>query len=63
MKLFQSPLFDEIKKYLTQSKNNEQIFFYVPYIKTKILSKLVENLENKVTIITTWEPNYLLSGS
>jgi len=63
MKLFQSPLFDEIKKYLTQSNNDEQIFLYVPYIQTKILSKLVENLDNKITIITTWEPNDLLAGS
>jgi len=61
--LIQSPLFEEIKNYLTQSNKDEQIFLYVPYIQTKILSKLVENLDHKITIITTWEPNDLLTGS
>ncbi|MDE2588638.1 MAG: hypothetical protein KGL95_03085, partial [Patescibacteria group bacterium] len=61
--LLQSPLIDKIRTYLAQAKNNDQIFLYVPYIQTKILSKLIENLNNKIIIITTWEPNDLLSGS
>ena len=63
MKLFQSPLFDEIRAYLTQTSVDDQIFLYAPYIQTKILSKLVENIHNKIIVITTWEPNDLLSGS
>lgn len=63
MILLQSPLIDKIRTYLAQAKNNDQIFLYVPYIQTKILSKLIENLNNKIIIITTWEPNDLLSGS
>jgi len=59
----QSPLFEQIREYLIKSKKDVQIFLYVPYIKTKILAKLVENLDNKITIITTWEPNDLLTGS
>ena len=62
-KLFQSPLFDEVRTYLTQTKSNEQIFLYVPYIKTKILSKLIGDIQNKITIITAWHPNDLLIGS
>jgi len=61
--VLKSPLFEQIKKYLTQAGSEEQIFFYVPYIKTKILSKLVENLNNKIIIVTTWHPNDLLQGS
>lgn len=61
--IIQSPLFDEIRTYITQTNEKDQIFLYVPYIQTKILSKLVENLDNKITIITTWEPNDLLTGS
>ena len=61
--VLKSPLFEQIKKYLTQAGPEKQIFLYVPYIQTKILSKLVENLDNKITIITTWEPNDLLTGS
>ena len=61
--IIKSPLFDEIREYLTQSNNDAQILLYVPYIQTKILSKLVGNIFNKIIIITTWEPNDLLSGS
>lgn len=61
--IIRSPLFNEIRSYLTIANNDEQIFLYIPYIQTKILAKLVENLDNKIIIITTWEPNDLLSGS
>lgn len=61
--MLHSPLFEKIREYLKNAKKEEQIFLYIPYIKTKILSKLVGNLDNKITIITTWEPNDLLSGS
>ena len=59
--LIQSPLFEEIRNYLKTADENQQIFLYVPYIKTKVLSKLVKDLENKITIITTWHMNDLLS--
>lgn len=61
--LIQSPLFDKIRTYLSQTNDNEQIFLYVPYIKTKILARLVENIDNKIIIITTWHPNDLLTHS
>jgi len=61
--IIKSPLFDEIRAYLTQANYNDQIFLYVPYIQTKILARLVENISNKMIVITTWEPNDLLSGS
>ena len=59
--LIKSPLFEEIRNYLKTADENQQIFLYVPYIKTKTLSKLVKDLENKITIITTWHMNDLLS--
>jgi len=61
--MLHSPLFEKIREYLKSAKKEEQICLYVPYIKTKILSKLVENLDNKIIIITTWHPNDLLTGS
>ena len=61
--IIKSPIFDEIRKYLKQADTDKHIFLYVPYIKTKILAKLIESLDNKITIITTWEPNDLLTGS
>jgi len=63
MRLYRSPLFDQIEQYFSRSKEDEQIFLYVPYIKTKILSELVKNLQNKIIVITTLKPNDLLSGS
>lgn len=62
-KIVQSPLFDKIHDYLTKTKTNDRFFFYVPYIKTKTLSKLLDNVKNKIIIITTWHSNDLLSGS
>ncbi|MCV0411381.1 phospholipase D-like domain-containing protein [Nitrosarchaeum sp.] len=61
--IIRSPLFEKIRDYIIQAKEHEQIFLYVPYIKTKILSNLLENVNNKIIIITTWEPNDILSGS
>ena len=61
-KLLQPPLLEDIRNYLLQVDETKQIFLYVPYIKTKILSKLVKDLKNKIIIITTWHMNDLLSS-
>ena len=63
MNFLKSPLFEKIKNYFEKMISDEQIFLYVPYIKTKILEKLLEDIENAITIITTWHPNDLLTGS
>jgi len=61
--LIKSPLFNEIQNYLIRAKQEDQIFIYVPYIKTNILEKLLDGIENKTTIITTWHMNDLVRGS
>ena len=61
--MIKSPLFTEIRNYLFNVKENEQIILYVPFIKIKILAKLVENISNQITIITTWNTNDLITGS
>jgi len=61
--LLQSPLFDKIKSYLTDAKDNEKIVLYVPYIKTKILEQLIEGVHNEMEIITNWKESNLLQGS
>ncbi len=58
-----SPLFESIRNYLITVKRNEQIFLFVPYIKTKILEQLIEGIQNEVIIITNWDEKNLLSGS
>jgi len=60
--LIKSPLFEEIRNYLKTADPEKQIFLYVPYIKTKTLSKLVDGIKN-VTIITTWHMRDLVFGS
>ena len=62
-KLLESPLFEKIKDYLEKIGLDNQIFLYVPYIKTKILEKLISEIGKKITIITSWHPNDLLTGS
>jgi len=61
--MLHSPLFEKIREYLIKAKEDDHIFLYVPYIKTKILEKLVEKLDSKIIIVTTWSPNNLLIGS
>ena len=58
-----SPLFEKIKNELKKNENNKQIVLFVPYIKTKILEKLLEGINNQISIITTWHINDLISGS
>ena len=60
--LIKSPLLEKIRNYLLQADEGQQIFLYVPYIKTKTLSKLVDGIKN-VTIITTWHTRDLVLGS
>ena len=60
--MLHSPLFEEIRNYLKTADENQQIFLYVPYIKTKTLSKLIDGIKN-VTIITTWHMRDLVFGS
>ena len=61
--MIQSPLFEEIRNYLTQAGTDKQIFLYVPYIKTSALEKLIDGIENKITIITNWSRKNLRSSS
>ena len=59
----QNPLFDKIYTYFSSIQNEKTIFIFVPYIKTKILEKLILNVKSKIVIITTWDTNDILSGS
>ena len=61
--MIRSPLFEEIRNYLTQAGTDKQIFLYVPYIKTSALEKLIDGIENKITIITNWSRKNLRSSS
>lgn len=56
-------MFEQIRKYLEHSSENETIFLFVPYIKTKVLEKLIDGLKNKIVIVTTWKPQDIQFGS
>ncbi len=62
-KLYHNPLFGIIRKYLEDSPPDGTIFLFVPYIKTKVLEKLLDGLRNKVVIVTTWDPRDIQFGS
>jgi len=61
-KLIKSPLFEKIREYLSQAKNDDQIFLYVPFINPSILEKLIEGIDSQIVIVTSWNTNHLLSG-
>lgn len=61
--LYRSPLFGHIREYLLSASAHETIFLFVPYIQSGVLARLLDNVENKVVIVTTWDPADLLSGA
>ena len=63
IKLYHSPLFEHIRKYLLGAPPHETVFLFVPYIRADLLAKLLDDIENHVVIVTTWEPADLLSGA
>ena len=62
-RLYRSPLFEHIREYLLDAPTRETIFLFVPYIQAGVLARLLEDVENRTVIVTTWEPADLLSGS
>jgi len=62
-RLYHSPLFKQIREYFEHADPKETIFLYVPYIKTKVLEKLLQDLPNRIVIITTWRPRDIQFGS
>lgn len=62
-RLYRSPLFEQIREYLLDSPTSETVFLFVPYIQAEVLANLLDNISNRVGIVTTWEPADLLSGA
>ncbi len=52
-----------LKKYLDKCASDQTVFLFVPYIKTTILTELIQDVKGSVIIVTTWEPADILSGS
>ncbi len=61
--LYHSPLFENIRDYLSKCGSDETIFLFVPYIKTKILDKLLDGIQNRIVVVTTWNPKDIQFGS
>ena len=62
--IYHSPLFEHIKKYFELHDSEKKIIFiFAPYIKTNVLKRLVENIQSRIIIITTWTPHDIQFGS
>ena len=61
--LYRSPLFEHIRKYFLDHDDGENIYLFVPYIKTKVLEKLLDGISGKIIIVTTWDPKDIQFGS
>ena len=62
-RLCRSPLFEHIRKYLLGAPARETVFLFVSYIQAGVLARLLDNIENRTVIVTTWEPEDILSGA
>ena len=51
---YHSPLFDHIREYFESARGT--IFIFVPYVKRTVLEQLLDGLDNRIVIVTTWEP-------
>ncbi len=63
VRLYRSPLFGHIREYLQKSHENETIFLFVPYVRTKVLEKLLDGVKNRAVLVTTWKPRDIQFGS
>ncbi|MDE0525107.1 MAG: hypothetical protein OXI27_00690 [Thaumarchaeota archaeon] len=63
VRLNHSPLFGYIREYLLNSHKSETIFLFVPYVKTKVLEKLLDGIKNRAVLVTTWKPRDIQFGS
>ena len=62
--LLHSPLFDAIRGYLIERDSRDgTIFVFSPYIRTKVLGRLLKDIRSRIVVVTTWHPADILSGS
>ena len=61
--LYHNPLFDHIRGYFERADPESTLFIFVPYVKTKVLEKLVGGLVNRIVVVITWEPKDIQFGS
>ena len=62
--MLHAPLFDAIRGYFTEHDTGDKtIFVFAPYIRTKVLARLLDGLRSRAVVVTTWEPADILSGS
>ena len=62
-RLYHSPLFEHIRRYILGAPKRETVFLFVPYIQAAALARLLDGIGNRAVIVTTWEPEDLLSGA
>ena len=57
-------MFDAIRSYFEEHDSGHgTIFVFVPYIKTNVPAKLLDGFQNRIVVVTAWEPSDIQSGS
>ena len=56
-------MFGHIRRYLLNCPADEDVFLFVPYIKTRVFKDLISGIQSRIIIVTTWEPEDIQFGS
>lgn len=61
--LIRSPLLGHVRGYLQGGGSEDTVFVFAPYIRAAVLKALLEGVDGRVVVVTTWKPMDLQSGS
>lgn len=60
--LIRSPLLEDIRGYL-KGRGSDPVFVFAPYIQAPVLESLLEGVDGRIVVVTTWKPADLQDGS
>lgn len=61
--LIRSPLLGHIREYFQGGGSEDTVFVFAPYIRAAVLKALLEGVDSRIVVVTTWKPRDLQSGS
>ena len=63
-RILQNPLFDKIQNYLEEASGTRKIVYVIaPYVKASVLERLLENVDARIVVITSWKAEDLAHGA
>ena len=63
-RMLQNPLFDKIRNYLEEASGTRKIVYVIaPYVKASVLERLLENVDARIVVITSWKAEDLAHGA